>query len=401
MLFKGTTFSKILAGISSGIFILLFVVSCDNDDNNHNGDPQAIRNQITEYNEQIVELNQKISNLERELEQLGERAQSRTRTPISVTEINLQAFEHYFETNASVEAVKEAMISPESNGQIRSILVNKGQRVSKGQELARLNTSVIENNIEEVQTSLELAQTVYNRQKSLWEQEIGSEIQYLEARNNYNSMQARLKSLNSQLDMAVMRAPFDGIVDDIFAKEGELAMPGVIVMQIINLNLLYINADVSESFLPNINSSDRVILRFPSFPDYEQSVPIHRLGNVINPENRTFRLQVRIANTGERFKPNMTATMSIPSYSTQEAIVVPSILIKQDVQGYFVFTAISNEEGDQVAHKVYIERGRTSEGKTMIESGLSKGDLLISQGHNRVNDGTLLEIMEKRDLTQN
>ncbi|MFO7755579.1 MAG: hypothetical protein R6V34_06325, partial [Bacteroidales bacterium] len=114
-----------------------------------------------------------------------------------------------------------------------------------------MNTSVIENNISEIKTSLQLAQTVYNRQKRLWEQEIGSEIQYLEAKNNYESLQSRLKSLESQLDMAVMHAPIEGIVDDIFSKEGELAMPGNAVIQIINLDNIYINADVSESFLPN------------------------------------------------------------------------------------------------------------------------------------------------------
>lgn len=389
-----------LKGITAFIMGIVFITACGNNED-QNGDVQAIREQISEYNQQIVEMSRKVSELERKLEELGEIPQNRIRTPVTVTEIIPQPFDHYFKVNASVEAIQEAMISPETNGQIREIPVRKGQRVRKGQVLTRLNTSVIENNIAEVKTSLQLAQTVYNRQKSLWEQEIGSEIQYLEARNNYESLQSRLKSLESQLDMAIMRAPFDGIVDEIFAKEGELAMPGSMVMQILNLRNLYVNADVSESFLPMIDPSDKVILRFSAYPDYEEEVPVHRMGNVINPENRTFRLQLRINNPQEKFKPNMVATMSIKSYTADDALVVPSILIKQDTQGHYLYVADENEEGDLTAQKVYIERGLSGEGRTMIKSGIKQGDLLINQGHNRVNDGALIAISEERSLARN
>ena len=389
-----------LKGITAFIMGIVFITACGNNED-QNGDVQAIREQISEYNQQIVEMSRKVSELERKLEELGEVPQNRIRTPVTVTEIIPQPFDHYFKVNASVEAIQEAMISPEINGQIREIPVKKGQRVRKGQVVARLNTSVIENNIAEVKTSLQLAQTVYNRQKSLWEQEIGSEIQFLEARNNYESLQSRLKSLESQLDMAIMRAPFDGIVDEIFAKEGELAMPGSMVMQILNLRNLYVNADVSESFLPMIDPSDKVILRFSAYPDYEEEVPVHRMGNVINPENRTFRLQLRINNPQEKFKPNMVATMSIKSYTADDALVVPSILIKQDTQGHYLYVADENEEGDLTAQKVYIERGLSGEGRTMIKSGIKQGDLLINQGHNRVNDGALIAISEERSLARN
>ncbi|TVQ11294.1 MAG: efflux RND transporter periplasmic adaptor subunit [Bacteroidetes bacterium] len=383
-------------------FVMLTLIfaasSCQEEEKSDTG---LIREKISGYNEQIVELNQKISDLERELEALGETTQNRVRTPVTLTTLGYEPFDHYFRINAKAEAIREAMISPETNGQITSIEVEKGQEVRRGQVLARLNVSVIENNIAEAKTSLQLSQTVYNRQKNLWEQEIGSEMQYLEARNNYESLQSRLKSLESQLEMAVMRAPFDGIVDEIFAKEGELAMPGSRVMQVINLDQLYINADVSETFLPVVGRGDKVILRFDAFPGYEEWVPIHRLGNVINPENRTFRLQVRINNPNKQFKPNMMASMGIRSFSTDQALVVPSILIKQDVQGHFLFVARENEEGILEASKIYIERGRSGEGKTMIESGIEPGDRIINQGHNRVSDGTLIKISEDRNLARN
>jgi RND family efflux transporter MFP subunit len=351
---------------------------------------EAIRTQISEYNQQIVELNQKISTLEQDLEALGETSANRERTSVTVSEIARQPFDNFINVSASVEAIQAAMISPETNGQIREINVVKGQKVSRGQQLARLNTTVIETNISELKTSLQLAETVYKRQQRLWEQEIGSEIQYLEAKNNFESLQSRLESLEAQLNLAVMRAPFDGIVDEIFAKRGELAMPGSMVMQIINLDQLYINADVSESFLPSVDSQENVILRFPAYPDYEEEVPIFRLGNVINPENRTFRLQLKINNRDGKFKPNMVANVGLKTFSTQEALVVPSIIIKQDVQGFYLFLAQENGDGDFVAKKVYVERGPSGEGNTMIASGIEAGDLLITSGHNQVNDGTLI-----------
>jgi membrane fusion protein, multidrug efflux system len=351
--------------------------------------PQAIRERISEHRQEISELNREINRLERRLAEMGEPVQTvNNGIRVMVRELQPAGFDHYFRINGSVEAVRDAIISPETNGQIRDILVNRGERVQAGQVLARLNTSVIENNIDEVKTSIQLAETRFERQKGLWNQEIGSEIQYLEAKNAYESLLSRLKTLESQMEMAVLRAPFAGVVDEIFLREGEMAMPGSRIMQIIDLNRLYVNADVSESYLGQIDPKDRVILRFPAFPDFEENVPIHRLGNVINPESRTFRLQLLIDNQGERFKPNMGASLSIRTYALDEVIVVPTILIKQDIQGHFVFVA--NETGDGLfqARKAYIERGPQGEGRTVIESGLKPGDLLIEQGHNQVAEGT-------------
>jgi membrane fusion protein, multidrug efflux system len=350
--------------------------------------PLSIRERITEYRQEIGELNREINRLERQLAEMGEPVQTSNGVRVRVRELQPAGFDNYFRINGSVEAVRDAIISPETNGQISDILVNRGDRVQIGQVLARLNTSVIENNINEVRTNLQLAETRYRRQKGLWDQEIGSEIQYLEARNAYESLLSRLKTLESQLEMSVLRAPFGGVVDEIFLREGELAMPGSRIMQVIDLNRLYINADVSESYLGQIDPDDDVILRFPAYPEFEEHVPIHRLGNVINPESRTFRLQLLINNQEERFKPNMGASLSIRTFVLDDVIVVPTILIKQDIQGHFVFVANETDDGIFQARKAYIERGPQGEGRTVIESGLKPGDLLIEQGHNQVAEGT-------------
>ncbi len=368
--------------------------SCNNDPPGEQR-PQAIRDTISEYRQQIAHLNREISRMERQLTDMGERVPARAATKIRVEKIQTRDFDHFFTINGSVEAVLDATISPEINGQMETVSVSRGDRVSAGQVVARLSTSVIESNIEEVRTSLEMAETVYERQKRLWEQGIGSEMQYLEARNRYRSLQKSLATLESQLGLANLRAPFSGIVDDIFVKEGELAMPGSPVMHVINLDNLYINTDVSERYLPMVNADDSVILRFPVYPDYEYYVPIHRLGNVINPDNRSFRLQLRISNPGQMLKPNMVATLGIRTFSVEDAIVIPSVLIRQDVQGYYVFVAYENADGNYYVEQNYIERGPESEGKTIIESGLDPGDLLVTEGHNRVGQGDLVQLADQ------
>lgn len=366
--------------------VLLMLWSCGNN-KQQPADAEIIKKQIAEHKNQVNELNKKIAELEEQLGLMGDGGTIRNQIPVEVTSIVSQPFSHYIKVNANVEAVNEATISPETNGQIKQINVKKGERVSAGQVVASLNVSVIESGIKEVETSLEMAKTLYERQKNLWDQKIGSEVQYLQAKNNYEGLQTRLKTMQSQLELSVIRAPFGGVVDEIFAKEGELALPGLPLMQILNLSTLYVNADVSESFLPVIKPNDEVILRFPAFPEYVKQVKVHRLGNVINPENRTFRLQVLIPNSDDLFKPNMVATVSFRAFATDSALVVPSILIKQDTQGHFVFVARKNDDGEFYARKAYIERGFDSEGKTIINSGLDYGDYLIVLGHNQVTEG--------------
>ncbi len=372
------------------LFSLLSFIGCSGSEEET---PEAIRQQISQYSAQINELTMKINELEQLLVNMGERPQSRNQIPVTLMELQKNDFKQFFQAAAAVEAIQTAIISPETSGQMKELLVKKGQHVKTGQVVARLNTSVIAGNISELETSLALARTVYNRQKNLWDQQIGSEIQYLEARNNLESLETRLKTLQSQLEMAVMRAPFDGIVDDIFIKEGELAMPGTRVMLLLNLHKLYINADVSESHLGAIRQGDPVILRFPSYPGFEASVPINRIGNTINPENRTFRVQLQIDNQEERFKPNMMANISINILTMENVISIPSMLIKQDLQGHYVYVA-RQQNGDLLARKIYIERGADGEGITMINSGLQEGDQIINRGHNRVTDMSLIRMQD-------
>jgi membrane fusion protein, multidrug efflux system len=372
------------------ITMLLGFYACNKPSEQENT-AEEIRQQISNYREQINELTNKVHNLERKLIDMGETDAVRNRIPVNTQVVDYSYFENFIRVSGTVEAVNTALISPETSGHLQHIYVKKGEAVTIGQVIARLSTQIIENSIEEIQTNLRLAETVYERQKRLWEQEIGSEMQFLEAKNNAESLRKRLSTLESQLEQAVIRAPIDGFVDETFLKEGELAMPGSPLMEIINLDELYINADVSEAYLPYVNRGEKVILRFPAWPEMEMEVPVHRIGHVINPENRSFRLQLRIANTNQKLKPNMMASINIQSYSIENAIVVPTMLIGYDTQGHYVFTA-SERNGQMVSTKTYIERGPDAEGNTLIEEGLQKGDMLILQGHHRLSEGDPVRI---------
>ncbi len=356
--------------------------------------PEAIRQKIADYRGEISELNQKIQDLEDQLSKMGEEGTTTVATRVGVVVMEPSTFDQFFVTSATLEAVQSAFISPETSGQIQQVTVTKGQRVNAGQVVARLNTSVILSSIDEVKTGLDLAKTVYQRQAGLWAQQIGSEIQYLEAKNRVETLETRLKTLQSQLNMAIVRAPFAGIIDDIFLKEGEVVMPGVRFMNIVNLQKLYVNAQISESYVGNIKKGQMVTVRFPAYPDLVMELPVNRVSSVINPENRTFGVQLLLSNNGDRFKPNMMATLSIKTFTKPDALVVQSVLLKQDTKGAYIYIAQKNGNGYK-ASKVYISRGADGQGVTMIDNGLEPGTLVITEGHNQVTNGMSLEIMNK------
>lgn len=319
------------------------------------------------------------------------KATETAKVPVVVKIIKQEVFNHYIEVSGTVGAVNEAFISPEMNGQIKKIHVNEGARVKKGDLIISLNTSVIDKSIEELKTGLELARTIYSKQKELWDQKIGSEIQYLQAKNSKESLEGKLQTLYAQLDMARVKAPFDGIVDEIMQKEGELATLGRQIVQMVNLSKMEINADVSEMYLPKVKKGDLVKVEFPAYPELREQIPIYRTGNIVNPSNRTFKVQLRIGNKNETLKPNIISILHINDYSNNTALVVPSIIIKKDNNGDFLFTAVK-EDGKLVAKKTYIKSGMSYKDNTEVHEGIKEGDQVVVNGYNMVATGTIIEI---------
>jgi len=353
--------------------------------------PEMVKQQITIKKAQVENINEQIALLESQVEPDSTIVDKGVTVSVALQKLEPHNFEHYIEITGKLEAEKDAFISPEMNGQIKKIYVAEGQKVKKGQLLLALNTSMIESNIREVKSGLTLTSKLYEKQKELWDQEIGSEMQFLEAKNAKESTEARLATLQAQLDMARVKAPFAGVIETIMLKEGELAAPGMQVIQLVSLDNLKLYGDISERYLTNIQKGDEVFVSFPDIEEISLSVPIHRVGNVIDDKSRTFRIEMKIDNAERRFKPNMYTTIRVNDFSSDSAFVVPAVIIKQDVQGNYLYVSVPSGIAS-LARKRYVDLGLSYNDRTMIASGLATGDDVIVKGYTQVSDGVLVEV---------
>ncbi len=354
------------------IILTVFFGACSSEKSS-----EDIKNEIFEYKE-------KIKSLEKELHT------DKTNTDNKVLKVKTQEakkikVKHSFTVTGGVRAENMAYISPEMNGQIKRIHVKEGQYVKKGQLLVSLNSEVLQSSISELKTGLAFAKVMYEKQKTLWEQKIGKEIDYLKAKNQKESLEAKLATLNAQLRMSKIYAPFSGIVDVIYSKKGEMATPGRPLIDFVNLSTMEAGAEISEKYLPYIKKGDTVKVKFPTYPDLIKETTISQIGNIINPANRTFKIIVKIKNADKKIKPNMIAELVLTDY-VGEDIAVPSIIIKKDRKGQYVFIA-NNKEGKFIAEKRYIETGINTGDKTVIKKGVSIGEEIIVEGYNLVSTG--------------
>ena len=312
--------------------------------------------------------------------------------PVATLNVQPEKFNHFFEVKANIEAIEFAIISPESPGQIKKIYVNEGQYVNKGDILIKQSSAVIDGQIQSIKTQLDFAEITYNKQKELWlEKKVGSEMQYLQAKAQYESLQEQLKTLQAQQNMATIKAPFSGIVDQINLKEGELASPGMQVIALVNLKKVKFIGNVSEAYLPVINKGDSVNITFSTYPDLKMREAVYRTGNIINPANRTFEVEIRAKNIDNKLKPNMISTIRINDYSKDSAIIVPSIIVKKDFDKQFIFIAEKNDS-TIIAKKVFVKTGRSYKDKTVITEGIEPNANVIVKGYNIVSNGSEISI---------
>lgn len=340
------------------------------------------RKELQKYRDQRNELDRKIAALEEELTDTAETERIR----VSVSELNGQLFEHFIEVTGLVEADLDVDVSPESAGVIQEVLVTEGQQVKAGQVIGKLNTDALERSLDELTVQLELAETNFNRQKNLWDQNIGSEMQYLQAKTNMESLQKRIESLSAQIRMSEIKSPTNGVIDIVYQKEGEMGSPTIPFAKVLNIDKIRIYADVSESYITKVDQGDQVEVSFPAL-DYRVNAAITRIGNTIDPNNRTFRVRIDLQNSSRRIKPNLISIVKIRDYVAEDAIVVPTLLIKEDFRGKYAYV-IENNDTTFHARKVHVESGMTQNNRTEVISGLSPGMKIISEGYNQVADGT-------------
>ena len=315
---------------------------------------------------------------------------------VSALEIQKEVFTHYLELQGNVKTKQNVLIYPEMAGTLEKVHVQEGQWVKKGQLLATIDDGGLSSQLEQLKTEEELSKTTFERQKRLWEQNIGSEIQYLQAKTNYEAQQNAVKQLQSQLGKSAIRAPFTGIIDDVIKDEGTVVSPGAEseVFRIVNLSAMYINVEVPERYLGSVTEGKEVKVFFPVLGD-SVVTRVRTTGNFINPNNRSFTAEIPVPNKNGAFKPNLTARVRINDYTNEEALLIPQSIISENAEGeQYVYIAEKIEGGEiSLVKKSIIHTGRTQGAQVEVLAGLTAGELVIREGARSVKDGQKVELI--------
>ncbi|EKB50635.1 efflux RND transporter periplasmic adaptor subunit [Cecembia lonarensis] len=347
------------------------------------------KEELSKLKKEATALRAAIENLEKEIASLDPEFGRQNRRSILISTLKPERthFEHFVEVSGSVLSKKNVSISGEVSGRIQEIKAVEGMRVRQGEVLARIDAEAILRNIDEVEKQLELASILFEKQERLWNQQIGTEIQYLEAKNRKESLEKNLASLKTQESRTVVRAPFNGTVESVLVRLGELVQPGTPMFQFVGESDLFVEADVSERFVGIVTQGDSVEISFPSIQQLLKT-KVSAVGSIVNPNNRTFKVEVflpRIPNV----KPNMVSILKIKDYENSDAVIIPNYLILQDNQGDYVFTV-----EDNVSKKRYIKRGRVYKDRAEILSGLEGTETLVDKGFREVGDNFNVTIVE-------
>ena len=309
-----------------------------------------------------------------------------------------EVFNHYLEIQGNVKTKQNILIYPEMPGILKSILVKEGQRVTKGQLLATIDDGGMSSQVAQLEATTELAKTTFERQKRLWDQEIGSEIQFLQAKTNYEAQSNTLKQLKSQLAKAYVRAPFSGVIDDVIKEPGTVLVggQGSEIFRIVNLKNMYVEAEVPERYIASITKNKAVKVSFPVLGETIES-SVKQVGSFINPNNRSFKIEVPVANKSGNVKPNLTAKLQINDYSQNEAILIPQSIISENANGEQFVYALKNKnaENEAVAERVIIKTGKTQGNFIEVLENLSVGTEIIDEGARSVNNGQTVKVINK------
>ena len=310
---------------------------------------------------------------------------------VSVLTLKDTVFNHYLDIQGSVNTKENILIQPEMPGTLIALNVKAGQRVSKGQLLARVDDGGSSQQVASLETQYQLAKTTFERQKNLWNQKIGSEIQYLQAQTQMLSLQRSVAQAKAMLSKTEIRAPFSGTIDEVFVEKGQVvsASPQGL-MRIVNLNNMYVSTSVPESYIGKLKVGTQVDVFLTSLnKNYKGKV--RQIGNFINPNNRSFGIEVSIPNPENLLRPNQVAKLKVIDYTVKNAIVVPSNVIQEDGKGnQFVFVASNSNGKTATAKKAMVTTGKSSDNVTEILSGLSANDIIVIEGVNTISEGMKL-----------
>lgn len=352
---------------------------------------ESVRAAIKTKTQELSSLQSEIKSLNDQLQKIDPTAK-RAKVPVEVKTLENSTFESYSTFQANVMADDLGMASSETGGRLTSLIVKEGQYVNAGQLIGSVDLSQIQTQKQEVLTSLTLAQTVFERQERLWKQNIGSEIQYLQAKNNVERIEKSLQIFDKQMSKANIYAPISGVVDRVVIKQGEMSAPGSPIIMILNTSKLKVQADVPESFLSSVKVGTSVDVYFPAI-DVESTKRIASVGRSIDPANRTFKIEMNTSSMGGKIKPNLLAEVTLKDKSAADVIYIPVNLLQQEVSGdNFVYI-----EENGLAAKRKVVTGDSNDETIIIDDGLAPGDKLIMAGAIGLSNGAELIVTEYQD----
>ncbi len=380
---------------------LLFMLACQAPGEDHPQDLEGKQTLLKSKQKELKDLKKLIGQLEHEIDSLTPASQKeKPRVLVTSAPVERKTFERFISIQSTVQANEVVGASSETGGRIVQLTVDEGHYVKRGQLIAKLDMESVNKQIAELETALSLANDVYDRQKRLWDQNIGSEIQYLQAKNSKERLEKSLETAKHQLTKANVYAPIGGIVEMVAAKAGEVTGPGAPIVQILSTGNVKVVADVPEKYLRNVKRGERVTIEFPAL-DIITQARVNLIGSTINPGNRTFKVEVNVPNKNGVLKPNLLAKMLINDFTEKDAVVIPIELVQQEVSGRsFVFVKDDNQDG-AYAKKVMVETGESYDGEIIITAGLKGGEEMIVDGARGLANNELIKIVNPATKEKN
>lgn len=379
-------------------FLAILLASCNGDKKNtvekvlEKNDLKEIRTKRAELVTEQDAIHSKIKLLDDRIKTL-DKTQN---TPLITTfEAKEEVFNHVLELQGNVTTKNLLIITPEYNGILTNVYVKEGQRVSKGQVLAKIDDGGLSQQLAQYKIQSDLAKTTFERQKRLWDQKIGSEIQFLQAQSSYQSQQEAINQIQQQLNKTTVRAPFSGTIDDVITEKGSVVGAGQTpLMQIVNLDNMYIETDVPESYVSSVIKGKNVNVEFAVLGKTIDT-KVRQAGDVINPANRTFKVEIGVPNKDKSIKPNLTARLKINDYTNEKAILVPQSIISENAEGeqYVYIVSDKKENNEGVVNKVIIKTGKTQGDVIEVLDGIPNGAELILEGARSVKDGQTVKVI--------
>ena len=381
------------------LFITILIFSCDSSRNLsiesliENKDLDELKKRKKEYVDQMNIMKVELNEINNGISFLDENERL---TLISKYEIKEQEFNSYIETQANLKTRKNILILSEFQGTLERVFVEEGQKVKKGTLLAQINDSGLQEQLEQLEIQTNFAKENFERVQRLWENNIGSEIQYLKSKADYETSQKGVDQMSDMLSKTKIYAPFDGIIDEIISNPGSSMVPGISqILRLVNLETVYAEAFVSEKYISNVSTETEALVRIPLLEKEIKSV-ITQTGNFINPNNRTFRIEVPVENPDNKIKQNLDAKIRINIYKKEDALVVPLRIIREDASGENYLYVINEDvkEGVYVTKKTYVKLGNKSNKDAEVIEGLNVGELIVLEGANIVEDSQRVKLIE-------